>query len=78
MRISGRDHFSSVLPSLHWFPVKFRILFKIIPLMYKAPEGLTPSYIKEHVVPYNPGRTLCSKTADLLVVLEYLEIDWVA
>ena len=58
----------SVLASLHWLPVKFRIEFKILLLTYKALHGQAPSYLKELIVPYYPTRTLRSLNAGLLVV----------
>lgn len=35
MRASRRDHISTALASLNWFPVKYRIEFKVL-LAYKA------------------------------------------
>lgn len=32
------DHITPILPALHWFPVSFRIDFKILLLVFKAPE----------------------------------------
>ena len=36
-----------VLSDLHWLPVRQRILFKILLIVYKALNGQAPSYITE-------------------------------
>ncbi|TWW69195.1 hypothetical protein D4764_18G0000010 [Takifugu flavidus] len=47
--------------SLHWLPVKFRIIFKTLLLTYKVLRGLAPSYLEELVIPYQPNRPLRSQ-----------------
>ena len=39
------DHITPVLIQLHWLPVHFRILFKVLLLVYKALNGMAPLYI---------------------------------
>ena len=63
-----REHITPVLASLHWLPVVFRIDFKILLLIYKALNGLAPSYLLDCLPRYVPGRPLRSKTAGLLEV----------
>ena len=41
------DHITPVLRKLHWLPVQYRIIFKILLLVYKGPNGLAPAYISE-------------------------------
>ena len=41
------DHITPVLIQLHWLPVHFRILFKVLLLVYKALNGMAPLYITE-------------------------------
>ena len=55
-----------VLIKLHWLPIKFRIQFKVLLLVYKALNGLAPKYIKELFVPYKPRRHLRSEAKGLL------------
>ena len=43
------DHITPVLIQLHWLPVHFRILFKVLLLVYKALNGMAPLYITEFV-----------------------------
>ncbi|TWW76594.1 putative RNA-directed DNA polymerase from transposon X-element [Takifugu flavidus] len=66
--IDKRDHITPVMASLHWLPVKFRIIFKTLLLTYKVLRGLAPSYLEELVIPYQPNRPLHSQNAGLLVV----------
>ncbi|TWW80158.1 26S proteasome regulatory subunit 6B [Takifugu flavidus] len=66
--IDKRDHITPVMASLHWLPVKFRIIFKILLLTYKVLRSLAPSYLEELVILYQPNRPLRSQNAGLLVV----------
>ena len=38
-------HITPSLMDLHWLPVEYRIIYKILLLVYKAINGLSPSYI---------------------------------
>src|SRR4029434_149706 len=67
-RTKRREQFSPVLAALHWLPVTFRIDFKVLLLIYKALNGLGPSYIEKSLVKYLPSRTLRSSNAGLLEV----------
>jgi len=42
---SRRNHISPVLRSLHWFPVKQRVDYKLATLVYKSLRGQAPSYL---------------------------------
>jgi len=42
---SRRDHISPVLRSLHWFPVKLRVEYKLATLVYKSLRSQAPSYL---------------------------------
>ena len=54
------------LRSLHWLPVHYRIVFKILLLTHRALNGLTPDYIKD-LLKYNDSRrTLRSSNNRLL------------
>ena len=63
-----REHITPVLASLHWLPVAFRIDFKILLLVFKALNGLAPSYLEDCLNRYVPGRPLRSASADLLEI----------
>ena len=64
------DHdIDEVLKSLHWLPVKSRILFKSLLLVYKCENGLAPEYLSSLLVPYVQERYgLRSNDLDLLSV----------
>ena len=47
-----RDHVTGTLMSLHWLPVKQRILFKVLLLTFKTLLGQGPAYLKDLLVPY--------------------------
>jgi hypothetical protein len=57
-----------VLKELHWLPVKARISFKILTVVWKAKHDRAPHYIQELLSPYSSGRTLRSGDQDLLHV----------
>ena len=40
-------HVTPLLKSLHWLPVKYRIIFKVLLITFKAIQGLAPVYISE-------------------------------
>ena len=55
-----REHITPVLKRLHWLPVRQRIEFKILLLVFKCIQGLAPAYLCE-LVSYNiADRTLRS------------------
>ena len=61
-----QEHITPILRSLHWLPVHFRIIFKILLLTYKALNGLAPYYIRDLLRYNNSGRTLSSSNNRLL------------
>ena len=67
-RTKKYEHITPVLNQLHWLPVKQRIQFKILILVYKAVHGLAPDYISDLILPYIPTRRLRSEDQHRLVV----------
>lgn len=63
-----REHITTILASLHWLPVRFRIDFKIILFVFKALTGLAPQYITDLIQIYTPARSLRSNGQFQLVV----------
>ena len=60
---SRTKKYQSILPvlqSLHWLPVHYRIMFKILLLSYQCFQNLAPSYLTELLTIYKPGRNLRS------------------
>ena len=67
-RTKRRDSISPVLKELHWLPVEYRAMYKVLLYTYKALHGLAPQYISELVEMYVPARPLRSATQSLLRV----------
>ena len=61
------DRVEAPLQELHWLPVKYRIDFKILLLVYKSLNDKGPEYLKELLVPYAPSRSLRSTSSNNLV-----------
>ncbi len=62
------EHITPVLASLHWLPVRFRIEFKILLIVFKILHGLAPAYLSEHLHVHTPVRALRSSNQVLLDV----------
>ena len=63
------DHITPVLSRLHWLPVRYRVTFKILLLVYKALHAKAPSYISGLLKAKPVGRyNLRSDGQDMLVV----------
>ena len=56
------------LKSLHWLPVKERIIFKILLVTYKLVHGFAPAYLNELLLNYTPHRLLRSSSLNLLSI----------
>ena len=62
------DHISDTLNELHWLSVENRIIYKILLLIYKCLNGLSPIYLTELIKVYMPSRPLQSASKLQLVV----------
>ena len=62
------DHITPVMIELHWLPVKYRIMYKILLLVFKCLSGEAPTYLQEMIRWHVPRRTLRSSSALLLEV----------
>ena len=58
------DHIQHHLKTLHWLPVKYRILFKIAVLTYKAITNQAPAYLKDMIV-HNTSRYQLRSSASI-------------
>ena len=52
------DHITPVMRSLQWLPVRSRIIFKILLLLYKSLHGLAPAHLSRLIKPYSPESNL--------------------
>ena len=63
-----KDHVTPILHQLHWLPVEYRIVYKVLLLTFKVLNGKGPEYLRELLTVYVPGRSLRSETDNLLCV----------
>ena len=52
------DHMTTSLLDLHWLPVHPLISYKICVLAHKAFQGVGPTYLRDLICLYMPGRSL--------------------
>ena len=52
------DDISPVLFDLHWLPVSYRIVFKILLLVFKSLNNLSPSYLADRLSYQSHSRNL--------------------
>ena len=68
--VSGRrkyDHISPVLKDLHWLPIRQRIKFKLLLLVFKSINGMAPEYMKKKIL-LKKDNGLRSSGQNLLIV----------
>ena len=71
MRVRRREHITPILFALHWLPVRQRIQFKILTLVYRRQNHQAPAYLSACITPYVPGRSLRSADHGLLTEHRY-------
>ena len=59
------DHITPVLCDLHWLPVSYRFVFKILLLVFKS-LNLSPSYLADRLSYRSHSRNLRSSSRQLL------------
>ena len=55
-----------VLQSLNWLPIKYRITFKVLLIVYKCVNDLAPKYLSDLFIPYKKDRTVRNNFKHLL------------
>ena len=65
---SKTDHITPILRTLHWLPVKQRIVYKILLLTFKSLHGQGPEYLEELLIPFKSDRSLRSSSQNLLAI----------
>ena len=63
---SNVDHITPVLSDLHWLPVSYHIVFKILLLVFKSLNNLSPSYLADRLSYQSHSRNLRSASKQLL------------
>ena len=64
-------HVTPLLFKLHWLPIKCRINFKIILLIYKSLNGLAPSYLTDIIFRHESRHPLRSSDQENLVIPKF-------
>ena len=65
-RSSRFSHITPVLRSLHWLPIKHRIRFKTLSIIYKFLHTGIPAYLSPHLVRYTCAvNTRCGRPENL-------------
>ncbi len=59
------SHITPILYGLHWLPVGYRIVYKLMLIVFKSLNDLAPAY-SSLLTPYTPHRTLRSSNMSLL------------
>ena len=54
------DHIHSILQTLHWLPITYRIQYKISTICFNSISGTSPHYLSDLLQPYTPARQLRS------------------
>ena len=65
-RSNKQCHTTPILKKLHWLPVRYRIIFKILVLTYQAYHGVAPDYLCELISKHHSIKSLRSNGMMLL------------
>ena len=65
-RTRSHESISPILHTLHWLPVKDRLIFKLLIIAYNCQHQLAPHYLQQLLQEYQPSRLLRSSTKQLL------------
>ena len=68
IRHGDRQSMTAALKQLHWLPVKWRVEYKLLVLVFRALHDQTPAYLASLITPYVPNRALRSAGQALLTV----------
>ena len=56
------DHITPIMQDLHWLPINYRVVFKILLLAFKALVTSKPVYLNDLLTIHTPGRELRSSS----------------
>ena len=56
LRKGKYDSLTKCIKELHWLPIKYRIMFKVLALTHKCLNGDAPAYLTDLIVPLQPTR----------------------
>ena len=55
LRRNRRSSATMMLHELHWLPIKKRVMYKLLLMVYKSPHDMVPDYITAHLLDYTPS-----------------------
>ena len=67
LQVNKFQHITPVLCELHWLPIEYRIIFKILLLVYKSLNGTSLSYLAQKLHYRSHTRSLRSVSNELLM-----------
>ena len=65
-RTRRSSHITPILQHLHWLPIKFRIMYKLMLLTYRSLHNTSPPYLSTLLAPYHGRSGLRSANQQLL------------
>ena len=68
IRHGDRRSMTAALKLLHWLPMKWRVEYKLLVLVFRALHDRTPAYLASLITQYVPSRALRSAGQALLTV----------
>ena len=74
LRRKRRSSTTVMLHELHWLPIKKRVMYKLILIVYKSHHDMIPDYTTAHLRDYMLSRLLRSSEDRQLVVIKRIHI----
>ena len=65
---SRRDKVYTCLQELHWLPVKYRTIFKVLTIVYNTLHGKAPQYLREKLEQKHFPRTIRQSTSSGIIL----------
>ena len=59
-----------MLHELHWLPIKKRVIYKLLLMIYQSQQDMIPDYTTAHLTKYKLPRLLRSSEVKQLVVIK--------
>ena len=70
LRRTRRSSSTVMMHELHWLPIKKRVSYTLLLMVYKPQHDMVPHYITAHLLDYTPSRLLRSSEDRQLVVIQ--------
>ena len=68
LQIIRFQHITLVLSELHWLPIQYRVIFKILLLVYKSLNGTSLIYLARKIHDCSRTRSLRSVDSELVIL----------